>query len=170
MIKLKEIMKEFWMPGAMTTNNNPSPLAYADAPSDELIQKPSESVTQDNKDWFMHLGTNDWNDKKALCSVQINEGDNSIRIWAEVKTKWLRKSGDSNSGHHDRVNSTIKKVAKAWASEARRIRRESIVSEIGNKTTRTWKECFTKALESSKVAPYIKGSGIIDPVNFSYTS
>ena len=174
MIKLKHLLllKEFWMPGQMTGNSNPSPLSYADGEADELIQHTETSIKQGNPDWFMATGTNNWQDKKAYCSTYVTEGGKPVRIWAEVKTKWLRKPNDTKSSHHDRVRKAITKVSKAWASEAKRIRKEEIVSEIGNHKIRPWKECFTQALKSPKVAPFIMECGVdeasaMDPVNFT---
>ena len=148
MIKLKHLLSELWMPGTMSGNTNPSPLSYADAESDELIQQTESSIKQGNPDWFMSTGTNNWQDKKAFCSTYITENGKPIRIWAEVKTKWLRKPNDTHSNHHDRVRKAITKVSKAWASEAKRLHKEEMVSEIGNHKVRPWKECFMQALKS----------------------
>ena len=172
MIKLKDMLKEFWMPGPMAIAHNPSPLSYADSDGDELIQHTESSIKQENKDWFITTGTNNWQDKKAYCSAYITEtGCKPVRIWMEVKTKWLKKPIDSRSNHHDRVRKAVTRVSKAWASEAKRLRKELIVSEIGNKKIRAWKECFQRALKSPNVAPFIQECGIdesvMDPVNFT---
>ena len=99
------------MPGALSNATNPSPLSYADAESDELIQHTEASIKQSNPDWFMSTGTNDWQGKKAFCSTYITENGKPIRIWAEVKTKWLKKPNDTRSSHHDRVRKAITKVS-----------------------------------------------------------
>lgn len=172
MIKLKNLINEFWMPGSLSLDRNPSPLSYAHAPDDELRSYTESSISQNNPEWFMYNGTNDWQNKKAYCSAYINENGKPIRMWIEVKTKWLRKPNDSHGGHHDRVNKTIKKISRSWASEAKKLHKEVNLSEIGNKTMRTWKECFEQALKSPKVAPYIQENGtdaaaVMDPVNFT---
>lgn len=173
MIKLKPLLylREFWMPGPMAAGAN-SPLSYTGADDDNLNAYTETSVKQDNPDWFMASGTNNWQDKKAYCSAYITEtGGKPLRVWVEVKTKWLRKPNDTHSSHHERVRKAIGKVSKAWASEAKRLHKEYMVTEVGNKKFRTWKECFTQALKSPKVAPFITGSGVdesvMDPVNFT---
>lgn len=180
MIKLKQLLKkkrlsEMWMPGPMSTNANKSPLSYASEDNDDMLSYATESSLKQHKDeWFMSKGINDWTHKKALCSVTINEENQKpVKIWAEIKTKWLKKPNDTHRSHHERVNKTISKISNAWTSEAKRLYNEpKSISENGTKTMRTWKECFIKALESSKVSPFISNTGTeesqnVDPVNFT---
>jgi len=161
MIKLKPLLNELWMPGSLTNGD------------DELRSYPLETVTkQGSPEWFMSHGTNDWHNKKAYCSAYITEaGAKPIRIWAEVKTRWLRKPNDTHSSHHDRVRKAIAKVSKAWSGEAKRMHKEPKLSEIGNKSFYTWQECFAQALKSPKLSPFILESGedeaVMDPVNFT---
>jgi len=175
MIKLKHILllKELWMPGPMGTSANKSPLSYTSQENDDLLSYVETTVKQDNPEWFMATGTNNWHDKKAYCSAYITEKNSPpVRIWVEVKTRWLRKPKDTHTGHHDRVRKAIGKVAKVWSGEAKRLHKVPQISEIGNQKTRSWLECFEAALKSPKVAPFILESGkdeasIMDPVNFT---
>jgi hypothetical protein len=157
MIKLKYILSELWMPGALTTG-------------DDKLRSYTESTIA-NKDWIVSRGVNDWYNKKARIVACITECDKPVRMWVEVSTKWLRKPNDSHSGHHERVGKMIEKVSRAWSSEAKRLRNDPIISEIGNKKIRSWKECFQQALRSPKVAPFIVECGTeetsVDPVNFT---
>ena len=160
MIKLKPLVNELWMPGALTSGD------------DQLRSYNTETTKQGAPEWFMSQGTNNWHDKKAYCSAYITENDKPVRIWVEVKTKWLRKPGDSHSSHHDRVRKAIAKVSKVWSGEAKRLHKEQNISEIGNRSTRSWNECFVEALKSPRVAPFITGYGTdkamaYDPVNFT---
>jgi hypothetical protein len=174
MIKLKHLLlRELWMPGPMGTSQNKSPLSYTSQENDDLLSYVESTTKQDNPDWFMATGTNNWQDKKAYCSAYITEsGKPSVRIWVEVKTRWLRKPNDTHSSHHERVRKAIGKVAKAWSNEAKRLHKEPQLSEIGNQKTRTWRECFAAALKSPKVSPFIMECGedeasTMDPVNFT---
>jgi len=161
MIKLKPLLNELWSPGALTNGD------------DELRSYPSETVTkQGAPEWFMAHGTNDWHNKKAYCSAYITEtGGKPMRIWVEIKTRGLRKPNDTHSSHHERVRKAIAKVSRAWSGEAKRLKKEVRLSEIGNRSYPTWKECFVQALKSQKVAPYITAQGTdeaaMDPVNFT---
>jgi hypothetical protein len=160
MIKLKPLLNELWSPGSLTSGD------------DELQSYAETSIKQDNPEWFMSHGTNNWQDKKAYCSAYVTEaGGKPVRFWAEVKTRWLRKPNDTHSSHHERVRKAIAKVSKAWAGEAKRLHKEYAVTEVGNRKTRNWQECFEMALQSPKVAPFIIESGhdqaMVDPVNFT---
>jgi hypothetical protein len=164
MIKLKDIINELWQPGSLTSGD------------EDLQDYPSESSSITHKDWFVSTGINDWHNKNAGCSVYINEtGKKPIRMWIEINTRNIKSPKDTHSSHHDRVRKTISKVAKAWASEARRLYREpKRIAENGNKTMRTWVECFTQAIKSERVAAHVTASGsneaVLDPVNFSHHS
>ena len=160
------------MPGPMGTSANRSPLSYTSTDDDDLLSYTESSIKQDNPDWFMASGTNNWQNKKAYCSAYITEaGHRPIRIWAEVKTRWLRKPKDTHSSYHDRVKKTINKVSKAWSNEAKRLHKEYAVTEVGNRKTRTWRECFIQSLKNPKISPFIMEYGedesMMDPVNFT---
>lgn len=120
--------------------------------------------------WFLHRESNDWHNRQGGASITITEG-NPYRIKIKIKTKGLKKKGDTNASLHERVKKHADKVSKAWISAAKRIRGNPELNEIGSPVEKSWVHCFKEALEDSKVAPYLEGSSeesIVDPVNFTY--
>jgi hypothetical protein len=127
----------------------------------------------EGKDWFCYMESNDWQKHRAGISIYITEGDKTHKIWAKVKTNGLRKKGDTNEAHKERVRKHINKVARSWMSEAKRIHNNPELNEVGNPVVISWKEAFREVLENPKVKAHLAECGeqeiapVSDPVNFT---
>lgn len=127
-----------------------------------------EGITEGDG-WFLYRESNNWHQRQAGASITITEG-NPYRIKIKIKTKGLKKKGDTNASLNERVKKHTDKVSKAWISAAKRIKNSPELNEIGSPVEKSWTTCFKEALEDSKVAPYLEGSSeeaISDPVNFT---
>lgn len=130
-----------------------------------------DGITEGNG-WFLYREANDWHNRQAGASITVTEGT-PYRIRIKIKTKGLKKKGDTNSSLNERVKKHTDKVAKAWVSAAKRIKNTPELNEIGSPVEKSWVECFQEALEDSKVKPYLENvseesvSAIADPVNFT---
>jgi len=120
--------------------------------------------------WFLYKESNDWHKKQAGASVTITEGK-PHRFNIKIKTKWLKKSKDTNSSLSERIREYTDKVSKKWVSSAKRIRNNPDLNEIGNPVEKSWQQCFREALNDPKVKPFIEESNemdiCVDPVNFT---
>lgn len=131
-----------------------------------------EDSIKEGDGWFMHYGTNDHAKGQARCSVQVTEG-NTSKHEIVINTRRLRRAKGSKSSIHERIHQAIKKIGRAWANEARKLYNSpKHVSECGNKTMRTWSECFEEAKNSPKIKPYLKlgskdAAPTADSVNFT---
>ena len=124
----------------------------------------------EGKDWFCYMESNDWEKNRAGISVYITENNKPHKIWVKVKTNGLRKKGDTNEAHKERVRKHINKVAHSWMSEAKKIHNNPEINEVGNPIPISWKECFLEVLENPKVKAHLADCGdeaIADPVNFT---
>ena len=120
--------------------------------------------------WFLYKESNDWHKKQAGASVTITEGK-PHRFNIKIKTKWLKKSKDTNNSLSERIREYTDKVSKKWVSSAKRIRNNPDLNEIGNPIEKSWQQCFREALNDPKVKPFIEevheNDICVDPVNFT---
>ena len=120
--------------------------------------------------WFLYKESNDWHKKQAGASVTITEGK-PHRFNVKIKTKWLKKSKDTNSSLSETIREYTDKVSKKWVSSAKRIRNNPDLNEIGNPVEKSWQQCFREALNDPKVKPFIEevheNDICVDPVNFT---
>ncbi len=115
--------------------------------------------------WFLYKGHNNWHQKQSGASVTITEGEPK-RFRISIKTKGLRKRGDTKKMFEERIRKHTNRVSSAWVSAAKRIKNNPELNEIGNPINKTWAECFEAALSDPKVAPYVDGTAV-DAVNFT---
>jgi hypothetical protein len=120
----------------------------------------------------LYKESNDWNNRCSFASITITEGE-PTKYRIKIKTKGLRKKGDTNAKLYERVRQHTNKVSSAWISEAKKIYNNPELNEVGNPIQKSWSQCFKEALQSSKVAPFIEGfeegrwpAPIVNPVNF----
>lgn len=150
--------------GSMTSNDTklrPYP-GSADAVEDW------EGITEGNG-WFCYKESNNWDSKKSGATVYITEGEPK-KYWMKIKTHWLRKPNDTNESYRKRVRNHVGKVTRAWVTAAKRLHNNPELNEVGNPIQITWDTAFKKALDDSKVRPFLADCGesaIADPVNFT---
>lgn len=123
--------------------------------------------------WFLYKEANNWHNKQSGASITITEGE-PTRYRIKIKTKGLRKKGDTNAMLSERVRKHTEKVSRAWVSAAKKIRKNPDLNEIGSPIEKPWNQCFKEALEDPKISSLIEGfeesklsSSISDPVNFT---
>lgn len=128
----------------------------------------------EGKDWFLHIGANDWEKRESIAEVVVYEDENPHKFWIKIKTHGLRKPTDTNESFKERIRKHTKKIAKSWANEAKKMHNNPELNEVGNPIQPTWKQCFREALKSPKITGYVKDCGeknmstsIADPVNFT---
>jgi len=115
--------------------------------------------------WFLYKEHNNWHQKQSGASVTITEGEPK-RYRISIKTKGLRKMGDTKQQFVERIRKHTNKVSSAWISAAKRIKNNPDLNEIGNPIHKSWGECFEAALQDAKVSPYVQGVSV-DAVNFT---
>jgi len=166
-ILLHELSIPSMQQGSMTSQDtklHPYPGSMDDSNAwDGIIE------SSDGK-WFLYKESNDWHKKQAGASVTITEGK-PHRFNIKIKTKWLKKSKDTNNSLSERIREYTDKVSKKWVSSAKRIRNNPDLNEIGNPVEKSWQQCFREALNDPKVKPFIEESNemdiCVDPVNFT---
>ena len=122
--------------------------------------------------WFLYKESNDWHNKNSFASVTITEGE-PTKLRIKIKTKGLKKKGDTNAKLYERVRQHTNRVSGAWVSEAKKIYNNPELNEVGNPIQKSWHQCFKEALQNPKVAPFVEGveegkwpAPIVNPVNF----
>lgn len=122
--------------------------------------------------WFLYKEHNNWHIKQSGASVTITEGE-PTRYKIKIKTKGLRKKGDTNKMLSERIRKHTEKVSRSWISAAKRIRNNPDLNEIGNPIQKSWAQCFKEALKDPKVSGFVESfeeskiPPISDPVNFT---
>ncbi len=122
--------------------------------------------------WFLYKESNNWHNKQSTASVTITEGE-PIKLRIKIKTKGLKKKGDTNAKLYERVRQHTNRVSSAWVSEAKKIYNNPELNEVGNPIQKSWHQCFKEALQSPKVSPFVEGieegkwpAPIVNPANF----
>lgn len=122
--------------------------------------------------WFLYKESNNWHNRQSGASVTITEGE-PYKFRIKIKTKGLKKKGDTNASLHERVRKHTDKISRAWMSAAKKIRNNPELNEIGNPKVKQWTECFREALSDPKISPFIESheegkwpAPIINPMNF----
>jgi hypothetical protein len=122
--------------------------------------------------WFLYKESNNWHNKQSTASITITEGE-PTKFRIKIKTKGLKKKGDTNAKLYERVRQHTNRVSSAWISEAKKIYGNPELNEAGNPIQKSWHQCFKEALQSPKVSPFVEGieeskwgSPIVNPVNF----
>lgn len=154
MIKLKNILKEVYFSGFITTENK------------SRFAKPENFDTFDTgKGWTAWRGGNDWENGCTAAAI-IFDGDDKSRIWFTIKypADISALVGEGLSTDHPmfkRINKLGKRITNKWMRESKKIHSvPKITTDDGIKVRRDWKECFVMALGSKSMKPYIKECGI----------
>lgn len=122
--------------------------------------------------WFLYKEANNWHHRQSGASVTITEGE-PTRYRIKIKTKGLKKKGDTNAKLAERVRKHTEKVSRSWISAAKKIRNNPELNEIGNSVQKSWAQCFKEALNDPSVSGFVedfqesKVSSVSDPVNFT---
>ena len=124
--------------------------------------------------WFLYKESNNWHHRQSSASVTITEGE-PTRYRIKIKTKGLKKKGDTNASLSERVRKHTEKVSRSWVNVAKKIRNNPDLNEIGNPDVKSWAQCFKEALEDPKISGLIEGfeesklnvAPVSDPVNFT---
>lgn len=181
MIKLKDIIEQslkesagFGMAGgslggSLTSNDTqlrPMPGGWND-------DSPNWDGIKENKDWFLHIEGNDWQNKRSGAAVYITENDVPYKLWISIKTHGLRKDGDTNEAYIHRIRKHTDKVARSWVNEAKKLYKNLDINEVGNPIKITWRQAFKEALNDLKIKSQLVDQGekematVSDPVNFT---
>lgn len=172
-MKLKTLIRlNEWFITAPTVNRSPD-SNLVPTPGGLNDDSPNWDGIIEGKDWFCHVEGNDWQNKRSGAAVYINEDDKPHKIWINIKTHGLRKSGDTNEAFKARIRKHTDKVAKAWLSKAKKLHKTPEINEVGNPIQMSWKQAFREALKDIKVKSQLVDCGekeiapVADPVNFT---
>lgn len=172
-MKLKTLLQiNEWISHAPAMNRNPD-SKLRPMPGKFNDKADSWDGIIEGNDWFVHVEANNWDTKQAGASAYISEDHEPTRLWMKIKTHGLRKPNDTNRMFEERVKKHMDKVARSWASAARKLHNNPPLNEVGNPVPITWKEAFREALNDPKVKTHLADSGerrmtpIADPVNFT---
>jgi len=176
MIKLKTLI---FLEGAGAYGGNTIGMGSMSSQDSQLRPLPGSPDDKESWDgivegdgWFLYKESNNWHNKQSTASITITEGE-PTKYRIKIKTKGLKKKGDTNAKLYERVRSHTNKVSSTWVSEAKKIYNNPELNEVGNPIQKTWHQCFKEALQSPKISPFIEGveesrwqAPIVNPVNF----
>lgn len=117
----------------------------------------------EGKGWVAYRGMNDWEQGITGVWIYIENHDEKIRIWFDVKYPegYVVDSGDKGSTQNEKqVKGWGEKASTTWIKISKRLHSERDKSEPGTITNRDWEGCFIDALKDKEMVQFVKEFGV----------
>lgn len=157
MIKLRDLIKEFYIPGFIGTDEK------------SKFRQPENFDRYAEEEWTAYRGGNDWENGSTWASIYFKERlGESARVWFEIKypphlESVVGEAMDVHRPEYREIQKWGQKASQRWLAEARKIRRSTRIKYDPNSYRwhyEDWKKCFIEALKSPRMTPFVKQWGV----------